>query len=60
MITRLVDLAVRVVTLRGKTAVEKRVEILAVDDGEPVLSLPPGDARALGWMLRQHARNAEN
>ena len=59
LIVRLEEIRVRVVTLRFKTIVEKRVEIAPVGGGEPLLTLTPGDARALGYVLRRLAIEAD-
>ncbi len=55
MIIDLGGLVVRHVTLRHKTLVEERVEVVPVEGGDPVLSLTPDDAILLSLMLRRRA-----
>jgi hypothetical protein len=59
VIIDLADLAVKVITLRHKTILERRVEIVPTRGGDPLISLTPGEAYALGWILRARAREAE-
>jgi len=58
VITELDGLTVRVVHLRTTLAAEPRVQLVDVASGEPLISLVPGEAAGLGWMLRAHARLA--
>jgi hypothetical protein len=59
MIVELAQLRVRVATLRHRTLVERRVEIVLAGWDEPVISLAPDDARVLGYQLRRHAEDAD-
>jgi hypothetical protein len=59
LILGLNEITYRVVTLRYKTLIERRVEIAPKGGGEPLLTLSANDARALGYILRRLATEAD-
>lgn len=58
MITHLADLTVRVVELRYRNVVERRVELVPVDGGDPLVSLTVDEGMALSMLVRRRIREA--